>query len=206
MIRIVLILLLLTSNSFAVKWEKNGKVLHPQCFTTEWLSSDNYQEFYERFTGITKNYYYSKEFEDFVMNIGKYWGKEIDTYEPIKTSWDEYIELAVSMKNCNKKKTKRFEVLKDKVVISKEKINGIWREEYWYRVLKKIPLKKCEELGPNIDGKCVESYLLKIADWGGGSMGHTFEWSIFGIFELSNGKEYIFPLKKFKSEGEGMNY
>ena len=37
-------------------------------------------------------------------------------------------------------------------------------------------------------------------------MRHTFEWSIFGIFELSNGKEYIFPLKKFKSEEEGMNY
>ena len=80
------------------------------------------------------------------------------------------------------------------------------RNEYFYKEIKEIPLETCQSLAPNIKGKCIQRYLLKIGDWSGGSMGHTSEWSIFGLFKLSNDDEYIFPLKRFISQEDALNY
>ena len=92
----------------AESWEYENKVLHPYCFQTEWASSDNVQEFYEQFMGIKENYYWTTEFEDFSLNIGKYWGKNITTFEPIRASWGIEIELAVSMESCLTKNSNEF--------------------------------------------------------------------------------------------------
>ena len=188
-------------------WSYNGKILHPQCFKNYWDSADNYQEYYEHFTGIKEDYFSTKEYEDFTSNLGKYWGKEITTFDPINTGWGgehELLELAVSMKSCLNKKTKVFEVLDDRVTSQTAEPKD--RNEYYYQELKKIPLETCQSLAPNIKGKCIQSYLLKIGEWGGGSMGHTYEWSIFGLFKLSNNDEYIFPLKRFVSKDEALGY
>ena len=200
-----------TEHNYPYAWSKDGHVLHPQCFKNYWDDGDNYQEFYEQFTGIKKDYFTTKEFDDFTLNIGKYWGKEITTYEPIKF-WNEDLELAVSMQSCLNKKTSKFEVNEDEVTSSDgEPYKGIdgglyYENEYLYKVLKKITLETCDALAPNVDGKCMESNLLKIGDWGGGSKGHSYEWSIFGLFQLSNGDKYILPLKRFESEKEAMAY
>ena len=188
-------------------WSYDGKILHPQCFQKYWDSADNYQEYYEQFTGIKKDYFSTKEYEDFTLNLGKYWGKEITTFEPINTGWggeNELLELAVSMKSCLNKKTKVFEVLDDRITSQSAEPKD--RNEYFYKEIKEIPLETCQSLAPNIKGKCIQSYLLKIGDWSGGSMGHTSEWSIFGLFKLSNDDEYIFPLKRFNSQEDALNY
>jgi len=92
------------------------------------VSSDNIQEFYERFIGINENYYNTKEFEDFSLNTGRYWGNEIKNYDPIKASWGDDIELAVSMDSCLSKKSKNFGNM-DGWIVSSES-----RDEYSYRV------------------------------------------------------------------------
>lgn len=175
--------------AIAEPWEVEGKILDPHCFQTEWLSSDNIQEFYERFMGIEENYYGTKEYEDFRLNIGKYWGKEINDYRPITASWGDEIELAVSMKSCLNKSSNEVGE-RDQWVTSSEQ-----RREYSYRVSKKVSLEQCKLLAPNLEGECVQSYLLEIYNWTGGSMGFKTR-QIFGLFEMPNKKRYIFPLKR----------
>ena len=191
-------------NKKDIAWLHQGKVLHPQCFNKYWDSADNYQEFYEQFMGIKDDYFRTEEYDHFTKNIGIYWGKYITTYDPIKASWDDDLELSVSMDNCLNKKTKVFEVLDDRVTSQTEEPRD--RNEYYYEKHKKIPLDVCQKLGPNISGKCVSSYLLKIGNWWGGSKGYDYEWSIFGIFELFDGEEYIFPLKRFSSDDEARSF
>tara|TARA_B100001093_G_C26563785_1_gene899903 strand:+ start:78 stop:707 length:630 start_codon:yes stop_codon:yes gene_type:complete len=179
----------------AESWEYENKTLHPYCFQTEWMSSDNVKEFYEKFMGIKENYYNTTEFKDFSLNIGKYWHKNITTFEPIRASWDEEIELAVSMESCITKNSNEFGFSDEWVTSSEE------RDAYSYKILKEISLEQCQKLAPYIEGQCVQSNLLHIVDWGGGSS----RWSsfqIFGLFKMSNNDEYIFPLKRFRSKDE----
>lgn len=194
--------LALSKNDIA--WMHKNQVLHPQCFKNYWDSADNYQEFYEQFMGIKDDYFETEEYYHFTQNIGMYWGKYITTYDPIKISWGDDLELAVSMNSCFNKTSKIFEVTEDRVrSVAHEPSYG---NEYYYEKLKKIPLDICQKLGPNISGKCISSYLLRIGDWGGGSKGHDYEWSIFGIFELFDGEEFIFPLKRFSSDAEARSF
>ena len=180
---------------FSESWKYNETVLHPYCFQTEWVSSDNFQEFYERFVGINENYYHTKQFKDFSLNIGRYWGNEIENYDPIKASWGDDIELAVSMDSCLSKKSNNFGN-RDGWITSSES-----RDEYSYKILKKISIEQCQLLAPNLEGNCIQSYLLEIYNWGGGSMSwKTLQ--VFGLFEMFDNKQYIFPLKKFTSKDD----
>ena len=202
---LTIIIFILSFQGIAEPWKYEETVLHPYCFQTEWISSDNLQEFYERFMGVNENYYDTKEFEDFSLNIGKYWGKEINDFSPIKPSWgdsgfDDYknnnIELlAVSMESCLGKTSNNFGERDDWITSSQS------RDEYSYKILKKISSGQCQSLAPNLKGKCLQSYLLQIFDWGGGSSSwQTLQ--IFGLFEMPENKQYIFPLKKFRSKDD----
>ena len=182
------------SQENVMSWKYNNKILHPYCFQTEWISSDNLQEYYEHYTGIKENYYNTKEFDDFRVNLGSYWGKEITSFDPIRASWDEDVELAVSIDSCLGKKSKNFSIRNDRVSSSEE------RDEYGYKIIKEISPKYCQTLAPNIEGRCLKSYLLKIYDWGGGSRGHWITNQVYGLFRLSNNKEYIVPLGKKEPE------
>ena len=193
------LLILISFTSFPViaeSWKYEDKVLHPYCFQTEWISSDNVQEFYEQFMGIKENYYGTTEWDDFSLNLGKYWGRSITTFEPIRASWwDEEIELAVSMESCLTKNSNEF-VFRDEWVTSSEE-----RDAYSYTILKEISLEQCQNLAPYIEGECVQSNLLHIVDWGGGSSSWS-SFQIFGLFKMSNNDEYIFPLKRFISKDD----
>ena len=144
------------------------------------------------------NYYSTKEYEDFSLNIGKYWGKSITSFEPIKASWGEEIELAVSMEKCLSKNNNQIKYRDEWVSSSENDSITLGRNEYAYKILKEISLNYCQSLAPNINGNCIQSNLLKIYDWGGGSSGWT-TFQIYGLFKLLDNTEYIFPLKRFVS-------
>ena len=169
-------------------WQYKDQVLHPNCFKTEWISSDNIQEYYERFIDSEVDYW-----EDFSKNLGKFWGKEINIYDPIQASWGEEIELAVSMQNCLKKKTNKFWLDSDGINSSMD------RDLYAYSIIAKIPLEDCQNLAPHLPGKCIQSNLMRISEHGGGSLSWG-DYVIYGLFLMPEGKEYIFPLKTFESE------
>jgi len=191
----------------SIGWIYKGEVLHPYCFQKQWVSSDNIQQYYEEFIGKTENYYHSKKFEDFSMNIGKYWGEEINSYELIKVDWgepwEEGLEYAVSMKSCLNKKSIELKLAEGKVSAKNE---DPLPNDYYYKIVNKITPEQCQELAPNIDGVCEDSFMLYISSWSGGSMGYKSEYSIFGLFKLSSNEEYIFPLKKFKGQKEAESF
>mgnify|MGYP001472735069 FL=1 len=171
-------------------WQYKDQVLHPSCFKTEWISSDNIEEYNQRFIDSEVDWEY------FSQNLGKFWGKEINIYDPIQASWGEEIELAVSMENCLKKKTNYFWLGNDGQIGS-----SMDKDLYEYRILSKVPLEDCQNLAPHLPGKCIQSNLMRIVEHGGGSLSWG-SYVIYGLFLMPEGKEYIFPLKTFESEDD----
>ncbi len=171
-------------------WQYKDQVLHPSCFKTEWISSDNIEEYNQRFIDSEVDWEY------FSQNLGKFWGKEINIYDPIQASWGEEIELSVSIENCLKKKTNYFWLGNDGQIGS-----SMDKDLYEYRILSKVPLEDCQNLAPHLPGKCIQSNLMRIVEHGGGSLSWG-SYVIYGLFLMPEGKEYIFPLKTFESEDD----
>ncbi|MGI9345864.1 MAG: hypothetical protein ACR2PW_06335 [Gammaproteobacteria bacterium] len=188
---VTILISFLPLTAMAEPWSYKGRVLHPNCFQTEWYSSDNIQAYYERFMGIKKNYYRTKEFNHFLLNLGGYWGKNITSYDPIK-AWGEEVELAVFLESCLNKTSHAFGDRGQWITSASE-----YGDEYSYKILKEITMEHCQDLAPHIDGRCIQSYLLDIYEAGGSSGSHSYH--IYGLFKLSDGREYIFPLKTLNS-------
>ena len=199
-----------TPNDLPIGWRYNGKILPYESFTKEWISSDNFEEFEEHFKIETKDCRTSEKYgftfcqsKDFRKNPGKYFGKEINDLNPIK-AWDRYISLAVSLDAINFDQPFESES-------PYEFGRGIFtqRDEYdetFYTILGEIKKEHCNELAPNLKGKCKESYVLWLGDYGGGTIGYQFNAGIYGLFELEDGKEYIVPLKYFFNKNYALNY
>ena len=57
----------------------------------EWMSSDNYQEYYTSYLGKeTEDSFEDKEFRKFVNSIGLYFGKEVPLNHSIDNSLSRY--------------------------------------------------------------------------------------------------------------------
>ena len=73
-INVIILIFLFSFSVFAEKsiaWKIDNKYLTPKCFVYEWMSSDNFEEFYSRY--VQDN----KEWGDWWNNIGLYFGNEI---------------------------------------------------------------------------------------------------------------------------------
>lgn len=171
-------------------WQYKDQVLHPNCFKTEWYSSDNIEEYNQRFIDSEVDWEY------FSQNLGKFWGKEINIYDPIQASWGEEIELSVSIENCLKKKTNNFWLGNGGSIGYSIDFTYDPKDIYAYSILTKVPLDDCQNLAPHLPGKCFQSNLLQISAWG------WEQYIIYGLFLMPEGKEYIFPLKTFESEDD----
>ena len=188
-----------TPNDLPIGWRYNGKILPYESFTKEWISSDNFEAFEEHFKIKTKN-------QDFRRNPGKYFGKEIGHLNPIEAPWRDgfYVEIAVAIDSINFDQPFETE--------SPYRFGrGIFtqRDDYdetFYTILGEIKKEHCNELAPNLKGKCKESYVLWLGDYGGGTIGYQFNAGIYGLFELEDGKEYIVPLKYFFNKNYALNY
>ena len=77
-------------------WVHNDRTLPFESFVKEWLSGDNFDEFYKYDVG-----------DDFRESPGKYFGKEIPSLEGIATDWDNhnpvYISVPLDTLDYNKK-------------------------------------------------------------------------------------------------------
>ena len=189
------------------RWRHNDKTLPYESFVTEWLSGDNFDEFYKYDVG-----------DDFRESPGKYFGKEIPTLEGIVPSWDSndivYISVPLDTLDYDRKNESNYQdYLRN---LSTEKIrlknygvhfktNDPYPLETYYTKISEIDQNTCHKLAPNIKGTCVESHIVYLQKYGGGSMGPTTSIGIFGLFNLENGKEYMVPLK-YLTEKAAMKY
>ena len=198
---------IISEKKLPIGWKVSEKIIPPQCFSTIWMSGDNYEEFSKKFD--IKNY------KDFSNNPGKFLGKEIPNLEPINASWDEKIYLAASLKDCFKGNLRGGGIVittnVDQKIINKSIHNKICSTkssctEYSYTILSKIPLKNCKNLAPHIFGKCEASFLISVGDYSGGSIGWDMSYNIYGLFSFNDDKKYIVPLKNFYKKNNAVNY
>ena len=198
---------LISEKKLPIGWNVSEKIIPPQCFTTLWMSGDNYEEFADKFA--------IKNHKDFSKNPGKYLGKKIPNLESIIASWDDKIYLAASLKQCFKGNLRGGAIVNTTNIDTKISNKSIQNKicstkfsctEYAYTILFKVPLKECKKLAPHIDGKCEESFLISVGDYSGGSMGWAMSYNIYGLFSLNGNRKFILPLKNFYNKNDAVNY
>ena len=149
---------------------------------------------------------------------GKYFGKEIPTLEGIVPSWDSndmvYISVPLDTLDYDKKNETNYQdylrnLFTEKIRLKNLGVHFKTSEPYpletYYTKIGEIDQNTCHMLAPNIKGTCIESHIVYLQEYGGGSMGPTSSIGIFGLFQLDNSKEYMVPLK-YLTEEEAKKY
>jgi hypothetical protein len=163
-----------------------------------WYSGDNFEAFVEKYS--IENYV------DFSEHSGKYIGNQIPV-EITLTPWENSppIFLTAPYNLCFKGSLEDGRLINQQkphvVNIDGNEIKSEMEDsESAYNVLAKVPLKICQNIGPNLKGKCKESFLIAIGDYSGGSMGWHYEYIIYGLFAFKDNKRFLVPLKRFENK------
>lgn len=170
----------------SVGWPHEGAVLPSSCFSTEWNSSDNYEEYAEQFS-IT-------DFDDFTANMGQYFGREITNLKPIP-AWDSTISLVRPLNSC-------ATPLNPQVV----RDGYVWSDDtYNHRVIGEIESDVCNELASSLNNTCSKAFLVQHNSFGG-SIGVIRDFYVYGLFDLPELGPSIVPLKKLYTLNESLNW
>ena len=170
-------------------WNINGKFIKPECFENnlmEWMSSDNYQEYYTKYLGKkTEDTFEDKEFRRFVNNIGLYLGKEIPLNHTLNTSWDSKISLTLNLKDCLISNPEVSVQIKDDDA-----------ENYIsYEILKNYDLNQAKILAPNLNEKFVSIKEIRTKFDGTYSAPVDYILVTYGVIN-KDGKFLMVPLKQ----------
>ena len=175
-ISLILFVFIHCSTSFAEEpaaWKIDDKYLTPKCFIYEWMSSDNFEEFFNRY--VSEN----KKWEDWWNNIGEYYGKQIPLEDSFEASWGkDTLSLTRYLKDC----TSPEPVTKDEVKLLS------------YSIVDVTPEESCKSLAPNIIAKCLDLKVVNVVE-SFPAMSSEVHTSIYGIFELMGKNKIILPLK-----------
>lgn len=171
-------------------WKLVNSTIHPNCFSYNWISSDNFEEFNEFFK--------INDLRNLVKNPGIYMGKEINDFNPIKPSWCDggdcnRISLVNYIKDCSEINNSKTEI----------EVEG---SKIAYRLLKSVDKDLCAQLTPNLNLSCESSYLIWVGENNGGSMGWYSSIGIYGLFKNHEGKKLVIPMKFFSSKNGGLNF
>ena len=161
-------------------WEVDGEYLTPKCFLYEWHSSDNFEEYYDRYAPE------NKKWEDWWNNIGLYYGKEIPLEDSFEASWGgDTLSLTRYLKDCT----------------SSKPITHVMEDGFYeaYHITIDVPKKFCKDLAPNIKSKCLD--LKVIFQYKNYRTPFTYHY-LYGVFELENKEKIILILKDFHSDEE----
>lgn len=169
-----------------IHWKIDGKYLTPKCFVYEWMSSDNFEEFYKKYYPEIKNNLIPKEerYPDFLKRIGNFYVEHIPLEHVFKSSWGEDLSLTTYLQSCLSEKPK-----------NKSINNGAGE---MYEVIKNDDLKDkklmCKILAPQISQECIDIKTVKITEVFSGSMPPSSATNTYGIFKLKNNKKIVLPL------------
>jgi uncharacterized protein len=180
-----------TLNYLNAGWEIDGKTIHPNCMVYEWMSSDNFEEFAER--------YKIDDYQNFRSEPGSYFGKVIKDYSPIKTDWctgDDCIKIKIAsnISDCSQTFVNKSS---DPAVIEFEDLS--------YSVLDR-EIENCSTLSPHLQNSVTTCYLVTIVEQTGGSMGAYYRYGIYGITDLPSLGESIIPLRFFDTFNDALNF
>ena len=170
-------------------WNIDGKFIKPECFENnlmEWMSSDNYQEYYTKYLGKeTEDSFEDKEFRRFVNNIGLYIGKEVPLNDLFNTSWGSKISLTLDLKDCL--------ILNPEIFVQ---LNEDDTEKYIsYEILKNYDLNQAKILAPNLNEKFVSIKEIRTKFDSNSSMGVTYSIVTYGVLKKDS-KFLMIPLEQ----------
>ena len=168
-------------------WNIDGKFIKPECLENnlmEWMSSDNYQEYYTKYLGKeTEDSFEDKEFRRFVNNIGLYIGKEVPLNDLFNTSWGSKISLTLDLKDCL--------ILNPEIFVQ---LNEDDTEKYIsYEILKNYDLNQAKILAPNLNEKFVSIKEIRTKFDSNSSMGVTYSIVTYGVLKKDS-KFLMIPL------------
>ena len=172
-------------------WNIDGKFIKPECFENnlmEWMSSDNYEEYYTKYLGKeTEDSFKDKEFRSFVNSIGLYFGKEVPLNDLFNTSWDSKISLTLDLKDC---------LIPDpeiSIQINKDEDDS---ENYIsYEILKNYDLNQAKTLAPNLNEEFISIKKIRTKFDSNSSMGVTYSIVTYGIIKKDS-KFLMIPLEQ----------
>ena len=172
-----------------IKITEEWKNLTYPCFKVETMSGNWLSDY-------SRNFYIS-DYENFRLNPGEYFGKEIKDYKEksFNRIWRSYVFINSTNKKC-----------------IKAEINNSETYEKTFRLLGAIKSQTCQLHAPNIQSECKSSYLVKSCSYSKtGSMTGLNPCTIglFGLFNLNNVGLSIVPLKYFEffeDENDAFNY
>ena len=172
-------------------WNIDGKFIKPECFENnlmEWMSSDNYQEYYTSYLGKeTEDSFEDKEFRRFVNSIGLYFGKEVPLNHSIDPGWDGVpeISLTLDLKDC---------LISDPEILIQTNNDEDDSENYIsYQILKNYDLNQAKILAPNLSEKFISIKEIRTKFDGNYSRAVTYSFVTYGILK-KNGKVLMIPL------------
>ncbi len=170
-------------------WNIDGKFIKPECFENnlmEWMSSDNYEEYYTKYLGKkTEDTFEDKEFRKFVNSIGLYLGKEVPLNDILNTSWDSKISLTLDLKDC---------------LISNPEISVQIKDDdtenyISYEILKNYDLNQAKILAPNLNENFVSIKEIRTKFDGTYSAPVNYALVTYGVIN-KDGKFLMVPLKQ----------
>ena len=166
-------------------WVENERLLHPNCFTIRWMSSDNFEEFEERFK--------IEDIDRFRKFPGEFFGREITEYAPLQPSWSdqERISLIQSINSCA---PLIFSNTADNGQIFTKQETKYGQFAQTYELLEQVSVDACDRLAPSIGAKCIAAYRIEVGEYSGGSMGWDMRKGIYGLFNLPSIGLAVIPL------------
>ena len=172
-------------------WNIDGKFIKPECFENnlmEWMSSDNYEEYYTKYLGKeTEDSFKDKEFRSFVNSIGLYFGKEVPLNDLFITSWDSKISLTLDLKDC---------LIPDpEISIQTNKDEDDSENYISYEILKNYDLNQAKTLAPNLNEEFISIKKIRTKFDSNSSMGVTYSIVTYGIIKKDS-KLLMIPLEQ----------
>ncbi len=186
-----------------IGWQHNGEYIHPHCFMKSW-GIDNQEADFLAFA----KHFKLKNFQDFKTDPGKYFGKEIYDFNPIKSPLCtdgeecETHSLISSLKECSKDMLSQ--TTDDEIIVEFPSTYG--SHFAGYRIILSVNKEMCTQLAPNIGFPCEESFFIYVWDDYGGSMGRLESLGIYGLFNLPELEKSIIPLRYFSKTNDGINF
>ena len=197
--KLILIFLLITTCVTAEenKWQYEDRYLTTKCFVNEWISSDNFKEFYDRYSPavmeaynpITSEMSAKQKANFFFQGIGNYYIKYIPLNEKFEASWGkDMLSLTRSLDECATDKNFNLDKTKDYYELATNKF------------LEEQDLKmRCLLMGSIIvsKAKCLDVKTIKYTQVFP-AMSPVSQVTVFGIYDFE-GKKIILPLKFYVS-------
>lgn len=176
-------------------WYFEGNLLHPKLFFTESLSGDKFEEI-AAIAGLTN-------LNDFSSNPGRYLESHISIGETILGKNGAELDFIPNVNKFSDLPVSNGDFSNDENICVK--ISEDSKGEICYSLISRVPQKLCQNLAPNVNEACIQSYLVKAGYWGGGSMGFYYQTGIYGLFS-KEGCYYLAPLKMFEKTNDALNY